>query len=302
MEKIILGNTGASESLSVSRIIYGMWRLGDDPDTSPKHIQAKIEACLEQGISTFDQADIYGAYTAEGLLGAALKQAPALRGQMEIITKCDIVAPIGMHADKRVKYYDSSQPAINQAVDRSLQEMAIEQIDLLLIHRPDPLMDADETGEALDGLIASGKVKALGVSNFRPWDMDLLQSRMNNRLVANQIEISLAENTALTNGDLAYLQQHKIAPMAWSPLAGGQLLQDSQSPLGMKLKEMAAMHGVAPSSMAVAWLLRHPAAILPVMGSNSFERIKLFGEAMNVQLDRQSWFELLEAAMGHEVA
>ncbi|MBT6105856.1 MAG: aldo/keto reductase [Porticoccaceae bacterium] len=302
MEKIILGNTGASESLSVSRIIYGMWRLGDDPDTSPKHIQAKIEACLEQGISTFDQADIYGAYTAEGLLGAALKQAPALRGQMEIITKCDIVAPIGMHADKRVKYYDSSQPAINQAVDRSLQEMAIEQIDLLLIHRPDPLMDADETGEALDGLIASGKVKALGVSNFRPWDMDLLQSRMNNRLVANQIEISLAENTALTNGDLAYLQQHKIAPMAWSPLAGGQLLQDSQSPLGMKLKEMAAMHGVAPSSMAVAWLLRHPAAILPVMGSNSIERIKLFGEAMNVQLDRQSWFELLEAAMGHEVA
>jgi len=183
-----------------------------------------------------------------------------------------------------------------------LQEMAIEQIDLLLIHRPDPLMDADETGEALDGLIASGKVKALGVSNFRPWDMDLLQSRMNNRLVANQIEISLAENTALTNGDLAYLQQHKIAPMAWSPLAGGQLLQDSQSPLGMKLKEMAAMHGVAPSSMAVAWLLRHPAAILPVMGSNSIERIKLFGEAMNVQLDRQSWFELLEAAMGHEVA
>lgn len=302
MKKIILGNTGASESLSLSRIIYGMWRLGDDPDTSPKHIQAKIEACLEQGVSTFDQADIYGAYTAEGLLGAALKQAPALRGQMEIITKCDIVAPIGMHADKRVKYYDSSQPAINQAVDRSLQEMAIEQIDLLLIHRPDPLMDADETGEALDGLIASGKVKALGVSNFRPWDMDLLQSRMNNRLVANQIEISLAENTALTNGDLAYLQQHKIAPMAWSPLAGGQLLQDSQSPLGMKLKEMAAMHGVAPSSMAVAWLLRHPAAILPVMGSNSIERIKLFGEAMNVQLDRQSWFELLEAAMGHEVA
>ena len=302
MEKIILGNTGASESLSVSRIIYGMWRLGDDPDTSPKHIQAKIEACLEQGVSTFDQADIYGAYTAEGLLGAALKQAPALRGQMEIITKCDIVAPIGMHADKRVKYYDSSQPAINQTVDRSLQEMAIEQIDLLLIHRPDPLMDADETGEALDGLIASGKVKTLGVSNFRPWDMDLLQSRMNNRLVANQIEISLAENTALTNGDLAYLQQHKIAPMAWSPLAGGQLLQDSQSPLGMKLKEMAAMHGVAPSSMAVAWLLRHPAAILPVMGSNSIERIKLFGEAMNVQLDRQSWFELLEAAMGHEVA
>ena len=304
MEKITLANTaaGAGNSLSLSRIIYGMWRLGDDPDTSPKHIQAKIEACLEQGISTFDQADIYGAYTAEGLLGATLKQAPALREQMDIITKCDIVAPIGIHADKPVKYYDSSKSAINQSVDRSLQEMAIEQIDLLLIHRPDPLMDANGTAEALDEFIASGKVKAVGVSNFRPWDMDLLQSRMSNRLVTNQIEISLGQNMALTNGDLAYLQRHKIAPMAWSPLTGGQLLQDSQSALALKLNKMAAMHGVAPSSMAVAWLLRHQAAILPVMGSNSIERIKLFGEAMNVQLDRQSWFELLEAAMGHEVA
>lgn len=301
MEKITLGHTGVRESLSVSRIIYGMWRLGDDPDTSPKHIQTKIEACLEQGISTFDQADIYGAYTAEGLLGATLKQAPALRGQMEIITKCDIVAPFGIHADKRLKYYDSSQQAINQSVDRSLQEMAIEQIDLLLIHRPDPLMDADETGRALDGLIASGKVKAVGVSNFRPWDMDLLQSRMGNRLVTNQIEISLAENAALTNGDLAYLQQHKIAPMAWSPLAGGQLLQDSQSSLALTLSKMAEIYGVAPSSIAVAWLLKHPANILPVMGSNSIERIKLFSEAMDIHLDRQCWFELLEAATGHEV-
>ena len=226
MERIAL-----SDSLKLSRIIYGMWRLTEDSDTSVKHVQAKIEACLDQGITSFDQADIYGGYTSETLLGQCLKQAPSLRGQMEIITKCNIVAPCGIHSDKRLKYYDTSKQYITQAVDRSLREMAIEHIDLLLIHRPDPMINADETGGTLDRLVESGKVKAVGVSNFRPWDMDLLQSRMSNRLVTNQIEISLAENSALTNGDLAYLQQHRIAPMAWSPLGGGSLFREPYSDL-----------------------------------------------------------------------
>jgi predicted oxidoreductase len=296
MQKITL-----SGGLSVSRIIYGMWRLADDADTSVTHIQAKIEACLEQGITTFDQADIYGGYSAEGLLGSALKQAPSLRAQMEIVTKCNIVAPVGYHSDKRIKHYNTSAHYLSQSVERSLQEMAIEQIDLLLIHRPDPLMDADETGQALDTLIASGKVRSVGVSNFRPWSIGLLQSRMKNPLVTNQIEVNLAENKALINGDLAYLQQHSIAPMAWSPLGGGGLLQQTQSPLTQKITAMAALHGVDPASIAIAWLLKHPAGILPIMGSNTIERIKLFAEALRVDLDRQSWFELLESASGHEV-
>ena len=166
-----------SDNLSLSPIIYGLWRLTDDPMHSTKHLQSKIEACLDQGITSFDQADIYGGYSSEAELGKVLKQAPQLRQNMEIITKCDIVAPIGIHSDKTVKYYDTSAPYINLAVERSLTEMCLEQIDLLLLHRPDPLMDADETAETLDALIDSGKVKAIGVSNFRPWDIDLLQSR-----------------------------------------------------------------------------------------------------------------------------
>ena len=296
MEKITL-----SASLSVSRIAYGMWRLTDDADTSAKHIQAKIEACLEQGITTFDQADIYGGYSAESLLGTALKQAPALRDQMEIISKCNIVAPTGIHSDKRIKHYDTSPPYITQAVERSLQQMAIDSIDLLLLHRPDPLMDADKTGNALDALIESGKVKNIGVSNFRPRDIDLLQSRVKSPIATNQIEISLLENSALTNGDLAYLQQHRIAPMAWSPLAGGRLFQDPRSPLTAKLTEIAATFAVDPASIAIAWLLKHPANILPVMGSNNINRIKQFSEALRVDLDRQSWFELFEAAKGQPV-
>jgi predicted oxidoreductase len=273
-----------SDDLEFSRLIYGMWRIGDDADTSVKHVEAKIHACLEQGITTFDQADIYGAYTAEGILGAALKANPALRGQMEIVTKCDIVAPIGMHADKPVKYYDTSRAYIEGAVDRSLTEMGIEQIDLLLIHRPDPLMDHHETGATLDDLVKSGKVKAVGVSNFRPWDWKLLQSAMSTPLVTNQIEISLSEVAPFTNGDLAFHQM------------------TGSGELATRLDEVAAAQGVDRAAVAVAFLLRHPAKILPVMGTNNLARIATISDAQKVELDRQTWFRLYEAALGREVA
>lgn len=290
-----------ADNLSVSRIIYGMWRLSDDPNHSAKHLQGKIEACLEQGITTFDQADIYGGYTSEALLGQSLKLAPHLREKIEIITKCDIVAPIGIHSNKTVKHYDTSASYINLAVERSLTEMAIEQIDLLLLHRPDPLMDAQETGTALDALITSGKVKAIGVSNFRPWDIDLLQSQTKNQLVTNQIEISLNEHSSLTNGDLAYLQQHRMLPMAWSPLGGGELFKNPKSLLNIELNALAQIHSVQPASVAIAWLLRHPARILPIMGSNNIQRIRQFSEALTLELDRETWFQLLQSASGHEV-
>jgi predicted oxidoreductase len=290
-----------SDNLSVSRIIYGLWRLTDDPMHSTKQLQGKIEACLDQGITTFDQADIYGAYSSEAEFGKVLKQAPQLRQNMEIITKCDIVAPIGIHSNKTVKHYDTSAPYINWAVERSLKEMGIEEIDLLLLHRPDPLMDADETASTLDALIDSGKVKAIGVSNFRPWDIELLQSRSKNKLVTNQIEISLTQHNSLSNGDLAHMQQHRIAPMAWSPLGGGNLFKNPQSPLNQKLNNLAKDFDVQPAAIAIAWLLCHPAQILPIMGSNNIQRIKQFSKALNAELNRETWFELLQAATGIEV-
>lgn len=292
MERVDLG------AISLSRLVYGMWRLGDDADTSPAHVQAKIEACLEQGITTFDQADIYGGYTAEAILGGALS--PSLRDRMEIVTKCDIVAPMGRHADKRVKHYDTSAAHIETSVEHSLRDMKTDRIDLLLIHRPDPLMDADETGVTLDALVASGKVRAVGVSNFRPWDMRLLQSRMKTRLVTNQIELSLMAHDALTNGDLAYLQEERIVPMAWSPLAGGGLA--GESALRRRLDQIGAQQGVDWSAVAVAWLLRHPAGIVPVLGTNSLSRIGAIADAARVEMDRQTWFELYTDALGREVA
>lgn len=287
--------------LSLSRLVYGMWRLGDDADTSPAHVQAKVETCLAQGITTMDQADIYGGYTAESLLGAALRAAPGLRDRIEIVTKCDIVAPVGRHAAARVKYYDTTRAHILASVDTSLQEMGTDRIDLLLIHRPDPLMDHRETGAALDAVVASGKVRAVGVSNFRPWDFTLLQSAMETPLATNQIEISLTAHHPFTNGDLAFLQERGIPPMAWSPLGGGSLFATSPAPLRAALHRIADAHGVDPAAVAVAWLMRHPARILPVLGTNDPGRIARIGDAARVSLDRQDWFELYTHALGHEV-
>lgn len=289
-----------SPSLEMSRIVYGMWRLGDDSDTSPSHVEAKIQACLDQGITTFDQADIYGEYVAEAVLGGALKANPALRNQMQIVTKCDIVAPCGRYSDAKVKYYDTSRAHIEKSVDKSLKEMAIEHIDLLLIHRPDPLMDHNETGAALDDLVASGKVGNIGVSNFRPWDWDLLQSAMKTKLVTNQIEISLAEISPFTNGDLAFHQKQGDAMMAWSPLGGGSII-GNEGNLGIVLDDIANAYGVDRGAVSVAFLLAHPAKILPVMGTNNLSRIATISDALKVKLDRENWYRLYEAALGKEV-
>jgi predicted oxidoreductase len=278
-----------------------MWRLGDDPDTSPAHVQAKVEACLAQGITTMDQADIYGGYTAEGLLGAALRAAPGLRDRIEIVTKCDIVAPVGRHSAARVKYYDTSAGHVTASVEASLREMATDRIDLLLIHRPDPLMDHHETGRALDTLVKDGKVRAVGVSNFRPWDFSLLQSAMSSPLVTNQIELSLGCRDPFVNGDLAFLQERGIPPMAWSPLAGGHLRAEASAPLRARLDELGAAAGTEWSAVAVAWLLHHPARVMPVLGTNTLARIRTIADACRVPMDRQTWFELYTLAQGHEV-
>ena len=291
-----------NDGLSLSRLIYGMWRLADDADRSTGHVQAKIEACLAQGITSMDQADIYGGYMAEEILGDALRAAPHLRDSIEIITKCDIVAPVGRHGGARVKYYDTSPAHIAASVEDSLRLLGMERIDLLLLHRPDPMMDHQATGQVLDDLIASGKIGAAGVSNFKPHDWRLLQSAMSNGLSTNQIELSVLANQAFSNGDLAFLQQRAIAPMAWSPLAGGALFTAERAALNSLLTEKGAAFGVDSAAVAVAWLLAHPATILPVLGTNDLNRISGISDALKVRLDRQDWFEIYQMANGHEVA
>lgn len=289
-----------TNDLSFSRIVYGMWRLGDDADTSTAHVQAKIEACLDQGITTMDQADIYGGYEAEEVLGNALKVAPHLKDKIEIVTKCDILAPAGRYSDARVKYYDTSRAHILASVDHSLRLMNIDKIDTLLVHRPDPMMDHHETGAVLDEVIASGKVRSVGVSNFKLHDWTLLQSAMKTPLITNQIELSLTAHAGFTNGDVAYMQERGAPIMAWSPLGGGAMMTGI-GPVQDAMAKVAAADGVDNSAVAVAWLLAHPANVMPVMGTNNINRIKSLSDALKVNMDRQTWYELYTAALGNEV-
>ena len=290
-----------NENIDFSQIIYGMWRLADGEINDAKSVTDKINLCLDQGITTFDQADIYGDYSAEAIFGVALKEDKSLRSKIEIVTKCGIVAPCGKYADVPVKYYDTSKKHIDASVNASLKNMNIDYIDMLLIHRPDPYMDHNETGQALDTLIKSGKIGAVGVSNFKPHDWELLQSTMVNKLHTNQIELSLQSIDAFSNGDVAFHQKNASPIMAWSPLGGGKLMTESNQ-LTNKMDQIGTHYKVDRAAVAISFLLSHPANIIPIMGTNNVDRISKISDAFKVKMDRITWFELYTAALGREVA
>lgn len=287
--------------ITFSELAYGVWRLAESQPTTSS-TEAKIQACLDQGITTFDHADIYGDYQCEQHFGDALKANPSLRSQMELVSKCDIALISEKYPQRRVKYYDTSRKYIFQQVEQSLKHLNSDYLDTLLIHRPDPLMDVEETGAALDDLIKQGLVRTVGVSNFSVWQWKLLQSKMTNRLITNQIEINLFEQSSLWDGTLEAMQFDQLLPMAWSPLAGGQLFNQALNPeLESVLKRIEQNQRCQREHIALAWLRMHPANILPVVGTNNQARIKALHQFNNVELDRETWFELLTAAKGSEV-
>lgn len=290
--------------VQLSRLIYGVWRLADDTDCSADYVRRKIDACLGQGITTFDHADIYGNYECEGVFGRALQQDPKLRERMQLISKCDIALASDKFPDRKVKYYDTSAAYIQDRVETSLRHLHTDHLDVLLLHRPDPFMNPQETGPALDALITTGKVRAVGVSNFEAADWRLLQAHMEQPLTVNQIEMSVLERNAFTNGTLSSMRLDELQAMAWSPLAGGRLFDTNNAaaqrvrPL---LEEVAAAHDHRVDLAAIAWLLAHPAGIMPVLGTNNIDRIKTLSGALDIKISRERWFEIWTAAAGEEV-
>ncbi len=286
-----------------SRIVAGIMRLREwDMDTSA--LVNFIYQCLDLGITTFDHADIYGSYRVEELFGKALAAEPSLRGRIELVTKCGIQLLSPNRPDTRVKHYDTSREHIIASAERSLRNFRTDVVDLLLIHRPDPLMDADEVAAALDELRAAGKIRHAGVSNFTPRQFELLQSRLDFPLVTNQIELSVLHLDPLHDGTLDQLQQWRVPPMAWSPVAGGRLFDPANERARRVRGALAAVGqelGASVDQVALAWLLRHPARVLPVMGTGKIERLREAAAAENVMLDRQQWFAIWEASAGHEV-
>jgi predicted oxidoreductase len=288
-------------STAFSRLIMGTWRIGAWGLDSAG-VARLIEGCLDLGIDTFDLADIYYGYRGEARFGAALSASPGLKARIRLISKCGIALVSPDRPRHRVKHYDTSRQHILSSVDTSLAALGVERLDLLLIHRPDPLMDADEVAGAFAHLHHTGKVAAFGASNFLPHQLELLQSRLGHPLVANQIEVSLLHTDPLFDGSLDQAQRLGIMPQAWSPLGGGRLAQEpADSALGRVLCRLGRELQATPEQLAMAWLLRHPARIHPVLGSGKLDRLRKLTEAQNLTLDRQHWFELLEAATGREV-
>lgn len=289
----------APEGPVFSPVAAGLWRL-HDWNFSAAELAAWVEHAIQLGITTFDHADLYGGFRCEALFGQWLKANPGQRQHIQLVSKCGI-KPADASRGWQVKHYDSSRAHILASVDASLQNLGTDYLDLLLIHRPDPLLDPDEVAEAFASLKQSGKVRHFGVSNFSPSQFALLASRT--ALLTNQVEASLLHNAPLFDGTFDQCLQAGIRPMVWSPLAGGRLLQPAAHPaLHAALQQMAAELAVTPATLALAWLLRHPARPIPISGSRRLAALDEAAAACRLQLDRQHWFALLAAAQGQAVA
>ena len=274
------------------------WNLG------PDELGDLVEGCLDAGVTTFDHADIYGDYTCERRFGEMLARRPALRDRMQIVTKCGIKLVSENRPEHALKHYDTSREHLVGSVDASLAALRTDRADLLLIHRPDPLLNADEVAEAFDELRRGGKVLAFGVSNFSPAQFRLLNDRIEH-LAAHQVQMSALHLDPFLDGTLDQCQRHRAVPMAWSPLAGGRLF----APDGNRAERVrAALSAVGEEigatgldQVAYSWLLRHPAGIVPVLGTGKLERVRTAVEAAELTLSRQQWFAIWTASTGHEV-
>jgi predicted oxidoreductase len=276
---------------ALSRIVAGAWRWNN------VDVQKLIQTSLEVGITSFDHADIYGDYSNEKIFGDALKKVSVDRQQLQLISKCGIKLLSAKQANTWVKHYDTSKQHILDSVESSLKNLGTDYLDLLLIHRPDPLMNPEEVSEAFGLLKQNGKVLHFGVSNFSPTQFEMLQNHLPFPLVTNQIEVSLSKLDCLFDGTIDVLLKHQTAPMAWSPLGGGNLMSSNNSLWAKKEKYKAS-----ESQLSLAWLMRHPSKIFPVIGTTQPERIIESAKAVDIKLDRQDWFEMLKAAAGKDVA
>lgn len=292
--------TLAPQGPTFSRFVMGYWRLMDW-QLSPRQLVSFIEEHLDLGITTVDHADIYGGYLCEAAFGEALKLAPALREQMEIVTKCGIATTA--KPEHALGHYITDADHIIKSAEQSLKNLATDRLDLLLIHRPDPLMDADEVAQAFLSLHQSGKVRHFGVSNFTPAQFTLLQSRLPFTLATNQVEISPVHQPLLLDGTLDQLQQLRIHPMAWSCLGGGRLFNDEAfGPLRDELAAVAQELNAATIEQVVyAWVMRLPSKPLPIIGSGKIERVRAATGAEELEMTRQQWFRIRKAALGYDV-
>ena len=293
-----------------SRLAYGCWRIApsNDPRKNLEGARRAVTAALEAGYTLFDHADIYCGGRAEEVFGELLRESPGLRERIVVATKCGIRVAGDPSPDSPTRY-DFSADYIARQCDQSLRRLGIDRIDLYQLHRPDWLMDAEEVAGALEKLQRAGKVREFGVSNFSPAQVSLLQQACAQPLAVNQVEISLAQLSTLSDGTLDQCQAQKVTPLAWSPLAGGLLGDGGKDLLPAQqgyrpekivaaLNEIAGARGTSRTVIALAWLLLHPAKIIPIIGSTDPERIREAAKAAECGLTREEWYHLFTIARG----
>ncbi|EKO3492374.1 aldo/keto reductase family oxidoreductase [Vibrio fluvialis] len=296
--------TIASQGPEFSELVQGYWRLGEWGMTAQERLTF-LKQHLELGITTVDHADIYGNYECEQLFGEALALEPSLREQLQIVTKCDIKLCSAKFPERKINHYDTSAAHIYQSVNNSLERLRVNEIDVLLIHRPDVLMDADEVAEAFTELHKVGKVKHFGVSNFSPAQFELLQSRLGKPLVTNQVEINPLNFDVAHDGTLDQMQMLRTRPMAWSCLGGGAIFNgDSEQAQRVRavLEELREELGAESIDQVIyAWVRALPAKPLPIIGSGKIERVQAAVDALDLTLSREQWYRVWVASKGHGV-
>ena len=278
---------------------WGNWGAGF---STQSYLQL-IEECIEIGISTFDHADIYGHYTTEAEFGAALKNNHSLRSQIQLITKCGICLVTANRPNHKIKSYNTTKQHILESVENSLRNLNTDYIDLLLIHRPDPLMDPHEIASAFASLLETGKVKKVGTSNFTASQLSMLHAIF--PLAVNQIELSILNTKPFYDGMTDVAIEKNIGVQAWSPMGAGKLSKDSEDERCRRVVAMATIlgekYGVSFDQILLAWIMKHPSNISPVIGTTKLERIKSSNDAQKVAMTSEEWHMLLRASHGSDV-
>lgn len=296
--------TTASQGPEFSELVQGYWRLAEWGMTAQKRLSF-LKQHIDLGITTVDHADIYGNYQCESLFGEALKLEPSVRDKIEIVTKCDIMLRGDSFPMRKINHYDTSEKHIYESVDNSLARLNIEQIDVLLIHRPDALMDADEVSNAFNELYKVGKVKHFGVSNFTPSQFNLLQSRLSKSLVTNQVEINPLNFDVAHDGTLDMLQMNRIRPMAWSCLGGGGIFTGSTNQAKRVREELETIRteidAKSIDQVIYAWVKTLPSMPIPIIGSGNIDRVKAAVDSLTLTLTREQWYRVWVASKGHGV-
>ncbi|HGS5629545.1 TPA: aldo/keto reductase family oxidoreductase [Vibrio parahaemolyticus] len=287
-----------------SELVQGYWRAAGWGMTAQERLSF-LKQHIELGITTVDHADIYGNYECEALFGEALALDKSVRDQIQIVTKCDINLCGDKTPERKINHYDTSSAHIYQSVNNSLERLNVDEIDVLLIHRPDVLMDADEVAEAFTELHKVGKVKHFGVSNFTPRQFELLQSRLGKPLVTNQVEINPLNFEVAHDGTLDQMQMLRTRPMAWSCLGGGSIFSGESEQAILVRNELEAIReevgATSIDQVIYAWVRRLPSKPIPIIGSGKIERVQTAVNALNIELTREQWYRVWVASKGHGV-